>query len=108
MASTSGSLRADADSGSTFPGVRLTQIQDEVIDTAHSQGRIEPASFARVLLHDLNEVHAAISDLVNRGLMVASADDAYCLTDQGETIHRAQEEAHRAAVISRTRSWQRR
>jgi Mn-dependent DtxR family transcriptional regulator len=87
--------------------VQFTQLQDEVIDTAHSQGQIDPATFARLLLHDLDDVHAAISDLVDRGLVAAAEGDTYRLTDQGEVVHRAQEEAHRAAVVSRTRSWQR-
>ena len=87
--------------------MQFTQLQDEVIDTAHSQGQIDPATFARLLLHDLDDVHAAISDLVNRGLVAAAEGNAYRLTDQGEAVHRVQEEAHRAAVVSRTRSWQR-
>jgi Mn-dependent DtxR family transcriptional regulator len=96
-----------ADPGSTLFRVRLTQLQDEVIDAAHSQGQIDPATFARLLLHDLGDVHVAISDLVDRDL-VAVEDDTYRLTDQGEVVHRAREEAHRAAVVARTSSWQRR
>jgi Mn-dependent DtxR family transcriptional regulator len=88
--------------------VQLTQIQDEVISTAHSEGRVDPTTFARLLRHDLEDVHAAISDLVDRGLAAAAEGDTYCLTDQGETVHRAREETHRAAVVSRTASWQRR
>jgi Mn-dependent DtxR family transcriptional regulator len=86
--------------------VRLTQIQDEIIDTAHSQGQVDPATFARLLLHNLDDVHAAINELVNRGLLAAAEGDTFCLTDQGEAAHRAREDAHRADVISRTRSWQ--
>jgi hypothetical protein len=88
--------------------VQLPQIQDEVIDTAHSQGRVNPDSFARLLLHDLDDVHAAITDLVNQGLVAPAEGDTYRLTDQGEAIHREREQAHRAAVVSRTQSWQRR
>ena len=87
--------------------MQFTQIQNEIIDTAHSQGQVDPATFARLLLHDLNEVHVAINDLVNRGLLTAGEGDTYRLTDQGEAVHRAQEEAHRAAVVARTSSWQR-
>jgi Mn-dependent DtxR family transcriptional regulator len=86
--------------------VQLTQIQDEVIDKAHCEGQVDPANFARLLLHDLDDVHAAISDLVNRGLLTGAEGDTYRLTDQGEAVHRAQEDAHRAAVIARTGTWQ--
>jgi Mn-dependent DtxR family transcriptional regulator len=86
--------------------VQLTQIQDEIIDTAHSQGQVDPATFARLLLHDLDDVHAAINELVNRGLVAAADGDTFRLTDQGEAVHRAQEDAHRAVVISRTGTWQ--
>jgi Mn-dependent DtxR family transcriptional regulator len=74
--------------------VQFTQLQDEVIDTAHSQGKVDPATFARLLLHDLDDVHAAISDLVNRELLAAAEGDTYRLTEQGEAVHRAREEAH--------------
>jgi hypothetical protein len=84
--------------------VKLTQIQDEVIDTAHCEGKVEPATFARLMLYDLDDVHAAINDLVNRGLVSAAEGDAFHLTDRGEAVHRRQEEADRAAVIDRT--WQ--
>jgi hypothetical protein len=87
--------------------VRLTQIQDEIIDTAHSQGQVDPATFGRLSHHNLDDVHAAINDLVNQGLMTAAEGDAFRLTDQGEAAHRAQEDAHRADVISRTGTWQR-
>lgn len=87
--------------------MQFTQIQNEIIDTANSQGQIDPATFARLLLHDLDDVHAAINDLINRGLLAAAEDDTYRLTDQGEAAHRAQEEADRAAVVARTSSWQR-
>jgi Mn-dependent DtxR family transcriptional regulator len=86
--------------------VQLTQLQDEIIDAAHSEGQVDPATFARLLLHDLDNVHAANSDLAKRGLVTAAEGETYRLTDQGEAVHRAQEDAHRAAVISRTRSWQ--
>lgn len=88
--------------------MQFTQIQNELIDTAHSQGQIDPATFARLLLHDLDDVHAAIDDLVNRELLATAEGDTYGLTDQGEAVYRAQEEAERAAVVNRTRSWQRR
>jgi len=108
-ASTSPSARADtADSGSTVPRVQLTQLQDEVVNAARSEGRVDPATFARLLHHDLEDVYAAISDLIDRGLMVAAEGDTYRLTDQGEAVHREQEEARRAAVVRRTRSWQQR
>jgi len=97
-----------AGSASTVSRVQLTQIQDEIIDTAQSQGRVDPATFARLLLHDLDDVHAAIDELVSRGLVTTAEGGTFCLTDQGEAVHRAQEDARRAAVISRTRSWQRR
>jgi len=84
----------------------LTQTQDELIDAAHSEGQVDPATFARLLLHDLDDVHAAISDLIDQGLMAAAEGDTYCLTDQGEAVHQRQEEAHRDAVVSRTHSWQ--
>lgn len=84
----------------------LAQIQHEVIDAAHSEGEVAPTTFARLLLHDLDDVHAAIRDLVNRGLLAAAEGGTYRLTDQGEAVHRAQEDAHRAAVIGRTQTWQ--
>lgn len=84
----------------------LSQIQDEVIDHAHGT-TLDPATFARLMLHDLDDVHAAIADLVDKGLMAADGD-TFRLTDQGEAVHRRQEEANRAAVLRRTGSWQRR
>jgi predicted transcriptional regulator len=86
--------------------VQFTQIQDEVIDKAHCEGKVNPAAFASGMHHDLDDVHAAINDLVNRGLIAAAEGDTFHLTDQGEAIHRRQEEADRAAVISRTPTWQ--
>ena len=90
---------------STFPLVQFTPIQDEVINTAHCEGKVDPAIFARMLSHDLDDVHAAIDDLVNRGLIAAEAD-TFRLTDQGEAHYRRQEEANRAGVIARTDPWQ--
>lgn len=87
--------------------MQLTQIQNEVIGAAHSESQVDPITFAGLLLHDLDDVHAAISDLVDRGLVAAAEGDTFRLTDQGEAVHRAQEDAHRADVVSRTRSWQR-
>lgn len=86
--------------------MRLAQIQNEIIETAHSQGQVDPAAFARLLLHDVDDVQTAIRDLINRGLVAAGEGDTFRLTDQGEAVHRAQKDAHRAAVISRTRTWQ--
>lgn len=97
---------AAADSGSTFPRVQLSQLQDEVIDKAHCEGKVDPATFARLMLHDLDDVHVAINDLVNRGLVAAAEGDTFHLTDQGEAVYRRQEEADRAAVIDRTQTWQ--
>lgn len=88
--------------------MQLTQLQDEIINAAHCEGHVEPAAFAGRLLHDLADVDAAITELVNRGLMAAAEGEAFGLTDQGEAVHRAREDAHRADVISRTRTWQRR
>jgi hypothetical protein len=88
--------------------VQLTQLQDEVINAAHCEGHADPASFAGRLLHDLADVDAANDGLVNRRLMAATEGGTFSLTDQGEAVHRAQENAHRADVISRTRTWQRR
>lgn len=88
--------------------MQFTQIQDEVINTAHCEGKIDPATFARLLHHDLDDVHAAISDLVNRGLVAPAEGDSFHLTEQGEAVHRRQKEADRAAVVRRTSSWQQR
>lgn len=86
--------------------MRLTPIQDEVINRAHCEGKVNPDTFARLLHHDPADVRAAISDLINRGLLAAAEGDTFRLTDQGEAVHRRKEEADRAAVISRTRTWQ--
>jgi Mn-dependent DtxR family transcriptional regulator len=88
--------------------VQSTQIQNEIIDTAHSQGQVDPATFARLMLYEPDDVQAAISDLVSRGLVAAAEGGNFHLTDQGEAVHRAQEDAHRADVISHTGTWQRR
>jgi Mn-dependent DtxR family transcriptional regulator len=87
--------------------MQITQIQNEIIGEAHTEGQIKPDDVVRLLLHDPKDVNAAIQDLVNRGLLENTEGDAYRLTDQGQAVHRAQEDAHRAAVISRTSSWQR-
>jgi Mn-dependent DtxR family transcriptional regulator len=86
--------------------VQLTQLQVEVIDTAHSQGQVDPATFARLLHHDPADVDAAITDLVDRELLTPAEGDTFRLTDQGEAVHRAREDAHRADVVNRTGSWQ--
>ncbi len=99
------STSSDAGPRPTLPMVKLTQIQNEVIDKAHCEGKVEPAAFARLMLYDLDDVHAAINDLVNRGLVAAAEGDTFHLTDQGEAAHRRQDEADRAAVIGRTRTW---
>lgn len=85
-----------------------SELQDEIIDTAHSQGQLDPMPFARLLLHDIDDVRAAIHSLVDRGWLVAAEDDTYRLTEPGERYHRARASKHRAAVVSRTLSWQRR
>jgi hypothetical protein len=85
--------------------VQFTQIQDEIIEKAHCEGKVDPAAFAG-LAQDPNDVHAATNDLVNRGLVAAAEGGTFRLTGQGEAFHRAKQEAHRAAVISRTRTWQ--
>jgi Mn-dependent DtxR family transcriptional regulator len=86
--------------------LQLTQLQNEILGTAHSEGRVHPSTFSSRLLHDLNDVHAAVSDLVGRGLVVAAKGDTYRLTERGDAAHRAREKKHRAAKISRTRTWQ--
>jgi hypothetical protein len=40
--------------------MQLIQLQDEVINAAHSEGQVDPATFARLGRHDLDDVHAAI------------------------------------------------
>lgn len=97
---------SDAGPRPTLPRVQFTQIQDGVIDKAHCEGKVDPTTFARLMLHDLADVHAAINDLVNRGLVVAAEGDTFHLTDRGEAVHRWKEEADRAAVIARTPTWQ--
>jgi Mn-dependent DtxR family transcriptional regulator len=87
--------------------VQHIQLEREIVGTAHSEGQIAPAAFARRLLHDLDDVHAAISDLVDRGLVVPAEGDTFRLTASGEAFHRAREKAHRAAVVGRTQTWQR-
>ena len=88
--------------------MQLTQIQNEIIDTAHSQGEVDPATFARLMLHEPDDVQAAISELVNRGMVAAAEGGNFHLTDQGKAVHQAQEETRRADVVSRTGTWQRR
>jgi hypothetical protein len=36
--------------------VQFTQIQNEIIDTAHSQGQVDPATFARLMLYEPDDV----------------------------------------------------
>jgi Mn-dependent DtxR family transcriptional regulator len=86
--------------------MQFPQIQNEILDSAHSQGQVDPGTFARLMRYESDDVQAAISDLVNRGLMAAAEGGKFQLTGQGEAAHRAQEEAHRADVISRTGTWQ--
>jgi hypothetical protein len=43
--------------------MQITQIQEEIIGTAHAEGRVDPSTFSRLLLHDFDDVHAAIRDL---------------------------------------------
>lgn len=95
----------DADLRPSLLRVQLTEIQDGVIERAHCEGRVNPAAFASGMLHDLDDVHAAIDDLVNRGLVTADEGNTFRLTDQGEAHHRRQEEANRAAVVARTGTW---
>jgi len=84
----------------------LTQIQEGIIEAAHSEGKVDPSSFGRLLLYRPDEVDAAISGLVDQGL-VTVADDGICsLTDRGEAVNRAKDRAHRAAIIADNPSWQ--
>jgi Mn-dependent DtxR family transcriptional regulator len=85
--------------------VQFTELQDAVIEKAHGEGCVNPDDMVRLLLHDPDDVQTAVRDLLNRGLLEGEGD-AYRLTDQGRAAHRATEEAHRAAVISRTQTWQ--
>jgi Mn-dependent DtxR family transcriptional regulator len=86
----------------------LTQIQEGIMEAAHSEGKVDPSSFGRLLLYQRDEVDTAISGLADQGL-VAVADDGTCsLTDRGEAVSRARDRAHRAAVIAGNPSWQRR
>jgi predicted transcriptional regulator len=86
--------------------MQLTQIQYELIEAARTEGQVHPDAFAHRLSHNCEDVHAAISDLVEAGLLAAAEGDAYRLTNQGEAVNRARDEANRAAVVRRTRSWQ--
>lgn len=86
--------------------MQLTQIQDEVIDKAHAEGQVRPGDVERLLLHDLDDVHAAVGDLIVRGLMERADGDAYRLTAEGQAIHRAREKVHSDAVKMKTRIWQ--
>jgi hypothetical protein len=85
--------------------VQLTQIEVELINAAHSEGQVDPTSFAGLLRHDLGDVETAISGLINRRLLAAEGN-ASRLTNQGEAVHRRQGEDNRAAVLRRTGSWQ--
>jgi Mn-dependent DtxR family transcriptional regulator len=85
--------------------LQLTPLQNEILATAHAEGRVQPSIFASRLLHNLNDVHAAISDLVDEGLAVAEGD-TYRLTERGDAAHRARMKQHRADVLSRTGTWQ--
>ena len=107
MALCIGSSQADAaDLGSNLLRVDLTQLQDEVIDTAHAEGQVKPDAVARLLLHDLGEVHTAIRGLAEQGLVESADGGAYQLTTEGRAVHRAREKAHRDAVRMNTRTWQ--
>jgi len=46
--------------------VQFTQIQNEIIDTAHSQGQVDPATFARLMVYEPDEVQARRADVVSR------------------------------------------
>jgi Mn-dependent DtxR family transcriptional regulator len=85
--------------------VRLSQIQNEVISAAHSEGRVHTRTFAALLGHGLDEARAAIDDLVNRGLLAPTGGEVFRLTEAGDAVNQAREEAHRAAVVSRTQTW---
>ena len=87
--------------------MKLTPIQGEVIDAAHHEGEVDPATFARLLSHHPDDVDTAISDLVDRELMAAEGD-TFHLTEQGEGVYRRRQEAERAAVGRRVHTWQRR
>jgi hypothetical protein len=89
----------------TLQRVRLTDLQEEIVSNAHGRG-IHPDKFADLLNHDPADVHNAITDLVDRALLVAVEGNTFRLTEQGEAAHRQREEADRAAVIRGTPSWQ--
>jgi Mn-dependent DtxR family transcriptional regulator len=86
--------------------VQLTQLQDEVIDKVHAEGQVKPDDVARLLLHDLDDVRAAIRDLVDGGLLEDAGDNVYRLTADGQAVHQAREKAHSDAVKMNTRTWQ--
>ena len=86
--------------------MQLTQLQDEVIDTAHAEGQVKPDAVARLLLHDLSEVHIAIRELAEQGLVESVDSGIYRLTAEGRAVYRARENAHGDAVKMNTRTWQ--
>lgn len=86
--------------------MQLTKLQDEVIDKVGHESQVGADDVARLLLHDLNDVHVAIQDLVVRGLLESAGSDSYRLTAEGQMVHRAREKAHSDAVKMNTRTWQ--
>lgn len=87
--------------------MHLTQIQDEVIGKAYAEETVNPHDVSRLLLHELDDVRAAFSDLVDRGLLESADGDTYRLTDEGRGVHQARESAERAEVVRDNPTWQR-
>jgi Mn-dependent DtxR family transcriptional regulator len=86
--------------------MELTQIQTEAIDAARREGPIDPGSFARILSLNRPATAEAFATLEQSGLMRQEDDGRFCLTEDGEALHRRWEAQESAAVKRRTPTWQ--
>lgn len=86
--------------------MELTQIQVEAINAASREGSIDSGSFARILLLDSSATAEAFTALEQQGLMRHNDDGRFCLTEEGEALHRRWEAEESAEVKRRTPTWQ--
>lgn len=90
----------------TIVGMELTQIELEAINAAHSEGSVDPGSFAKILLLDMEGTRKAFAFLEQRRLMQKDEDGRFSLTKEGEALYHRREAQASASVKRRTPTWQ--
>jgi hypothetical protein len=80
--------------------MKLTQIQLEAVEIAHSEAVVVPDKMVRLLLHDPDDLAAALDGLARAGLMEEREGGRYVLTSKGVATV-AERKARESAQVKR-------